>query len=158
MSHQFTSEKAWTQPAASTLKLEEGLHVALAAGILNLDAPLQVNNPNTLFLGLGMATLVSSIGNAVISVADMPGVRVAGQLEWRTSSYAGDAQNPGMLHVADALKRTRDTSLNCSVASGKLCIAIRSNSASGRLGLMTSHYPSMWSTFGRGSFASVLLG
>ena len=80
MSHQFTSEKAWTQPAASTLKLEEGLHVALAAGIFNLDAPLQVNNPNTLILGLGMATLVSSIGNAVISVADMPGVRVAGLL------------------------------------------------------------------------------
>merc|ERR1712136_724081 len=70
-------------------KLAEGLHVVL---------------------GLGMATLVSSNGNAVISVADVPGVRIAGVLlnagpfptkallEWGTVSYAGDALNPGMLH------------------------------------------------------------
>ena len=32
-------------------KLEEGLHVVLAAGIFNLDAPLQVKNPNTVILG-----------------------------------------------------------------------------------------------------------
>jgi hypothetical protein len=91
-------------------KLAEGLHVVLAAGIFNLDAPLQVNNPNTVILGLGMATLVSSNGNAVISVADVPGVRIAGLLlnagpfptkallEWGTVSYAGEALNPGMLH------------------------------------------------------------
>jgi len=91
-------------------KLAEGLHVVLAAGIFNLDAPLEVNNPNTVILGLGMATLVSSNGNAVISVADVPGVRIAGLLlnagplptksllEWGTVSYAGDALNPGMLH------------------------------------------------------------
>ena len=96
-------------------KLEEGLHVVLAAGIFNLDAPLQVKNPNTVILGLGMATLVSSNGNAVISVADVPGVRVAGLLlnagplptkallEWGTSSYAGNAQNPGMLHDVFAI-------------------------------------------------------
>merc|ERR1712227_834178 len=76
----------------------------------NLDAPLEVNNPNTGILGLGMATLVSSNGNAVISVADVPGVRIAGLLlnagplptksllEWGAVSYAGDALNPGMLH------------------------------------------------------------
>merc|ERR1712064_237185 len=84
--------------------------MGLAAGIFNLDAPLEVNNPNTVILGLGMATLVSSNGNAVISVADVPGVRIAGLLlnagplatkallEWGTVSYAGDALNPGMLH------------------------------------------------------------
>ena len=61
-------------------KLEEGLHVVLAAGIFNLDAPLQVHSPNTVILGFGMVTLVSSNGNAVISVADVPGIRVAGLL------------------------------------------------------------------------------
>ena len=87
-------------------KLEEGLHVVLAAGIFNLDAPLQVNSPNTVILGLGMVTLVSSNGNAVISVAHVSGIRVAGLLlnasplptkvllEWRTNSDARDAQNP----------------------------------------------------------------
>ena len=58
-----------------------------------------------------------------------------------TSSYAGDAQNPGTLHVADALKRTWDTSLNYSVASGNLSIVIRSNSASERPSLMTWYLP-----------------
>ena len=61
-------------------KLEEGLHVVLAAGIFNLDAPLQVNNPTTVILGLGMATLVSSNGKAVISVADVQGICVGGLL------------------------------------------------------------------------------
>ena len=86
-------------------------------------------------------------------MADVPGICVAGLLlnagplltkallEWGTSSYAGDAQNAGMLHVADALKRTWDTSLNYSVASGKLSIAIRSNSASERPSLMTWYLP-----------------
>ena len=135
-------------------KLEEGLHVVLAAGIFNLDAPLQVNNPTTVILGLGMVTLVSSnVKRGHLCGRRDEGICVAGLLlnagplltkallEWGTSSYAGDAQNAGMLHVADALKRTWDTSLNYSVASGKLSIAIRSNSASERPSLMTWYLP-----------------
>ena len=38
------------------------IHVVLVAGIFNLDAPLQVNNPTTVILGLGMVTPVSFPG------------------------------------------------------------------------------------------------
>merc|ERR1719383_1240092 len=60
--------------------LEEALHVLSTAGIFNLDAYLQVNNSNTVVLGLGMSTLVSPTGNVIISDTDVPGIRVTGLL------------------------------------------------------------------------------
>ena len=75
-----------------------------------------------------------------------------------------------LLHVADALKRTWDTSLNYSVASGKVNIAIMgvmcsrswpstcSNSASERPRFMTCIYPSIWLTSCLGSRASDSFG
>jgi len=91
-------------------KLDEELHVVLSAGIYELDAPLQVNHPNTVILGLGLATLVSMNGTAVITVGNVPGVHIAGVLlqagpeptevllDWGEGVYPGDAENPGMLH------------------------------------------------------------
>lgn len=66
--------------SASTIngKLNEGLHVILQPGIYHLDAAITVNKANQVLLGMGMATLVSTNGNACIEVGDVDGVRIAG--------------------------------------------------------------------------------
>lgn len=68
-----------------------------------------VSNPNTVILGLGIATLISSKGEPCIKVLDVPGVRVAGilfeagqiytdaLLLWGSGDhYAGHSENPGV--------------------------------------------------------------
>ncbi len=54
--------------------------MVLSPGNYNLNAPIKVTNPNTVVLGLGMATLISASGNAVLTIDGVDGVRVAGLL------------------------------------------------------------------------------
>ena len=83
----------------------------LAPGIYTLDAALVVCRPGQVLLGLGMATLVSGSGNAVVEVASVAtGARVAGLLlqagtvptatllRWGDSDGGGSsAADPGVL-------------------------------------------------------------
>jgi hypothetical protein len=61
-------------------KLSAGMHVVLQPGIYNLDTALRVQFDKQVLLGLGMATLVSTNGNACVKVADGVDARVAGLL------------------------------------------------------------------------------
>lgn len=92
-------------------KLAAGLHVVLCPGVYNLTSPINIVAHNQVLLGLGMATLVSSSGNAVIQVnSNLSGVRVAGLLlqagpsktrtllQWGTSVSAGSSDNPSAIH------------------------------------------------------------
>jgi len=97
--------------SASTInaKLIQGLDLVMSPGIYHLDAPLKLDKPDQVLLGLGIATLVSSNGTPVIQVGNVDGVRVAGVLLqagpkptealllWGDGSYAGDPSNPGFL-------------------------------------------------------------
>lgn len=67
---------------ASTLnaKLAQGLHLVLQPGIYQLEESIKVMNANTVILGMGMATLIPTNGNAAIDVANVDGVRIAGLL------------------------------------------------------------------------------
>lgn len=56
------------------------MHVVLQPGIYNLDTALRVQFDKQVLLGLGMATLVSTNGNACVKVADGVDARVAGLL------------------------------------------------------------------------------
>ena len=101
---------ATASDSAATIntKLAAGLHVVLSPGIYNLDDSIKVNNPNTVILGLGIATLVSTNGKPAIEVGNVDGVRIAGillqagpskteaLLLWG-SGYAGSQSNPGVL-------------------------------------------------------------
>ena len=67
---------------ASTINeaLNQGKHILLTPGIYYAEEPIQVNNPNTVVLGLGLATIIPAESNkeAGIKVADVDGVTIAG--------------------------------------------------------------------------------
>jgi len=97
-------------------KLASGLHLVFQPGRYDLDAPIEIKNKNTVVMGIGQATLISTNGNAVIDVANVDGVRISGLLlqagakksdtllKWGHSQikYAGDASNPGAMHDVNA--------------------------------------------------------
>jgi hypothetical protein len=110
----FVADPNRDTAASINAKLDQGLHVVLAAGVYNLSEPLRLNHANQVLLGLGLATLVPRNGQAAIMVGNVDGVRVAGVLldaaeesyktafllQWGepNSHFSGSAQNPGMLH------------------------------------------------------------
>jgi len=90
-------------------KLAAGLHLILTPGNYKLGDSITVTKPNTVILGIGFPTLISS-GKPVISVGNVDGVRVAGVLiqagpqntpsliKWGDAGYKGSATNPGFLY------------------------------------------------------------
>jgi hypothetical protein len=58
--------------------LARGRHLLLTPGVYRLDAPLRITRANTVMLGLGLATLLAENGSKAITVADVPGVTIAG--------------------------------------------------------------------------------
>ena len=102
-----SSDTAATLNAA----LSQGKNLLLTPGIYSINATLQVNNPNTVVLGLGLATLLSQNGATTMTVADVDGVTISGilfdagstnsayQLQvGPTGSSANHAANPTVLH------------------------------------------------------------
>lgn len=98
---------------AATLNaaLKRGKHLLLTPGIYPLERPLHISRANTMLLGLGLATLQSTTGNALIQVADVSGVSIAGVLldageqnsrylmqVGQPNSRRSHAHNPTVLH------------------------------------------------------------
>lgn len=61
-------------------KLTSGLHVVLSAGIYNLTEPIVIENANTVVLGIGFPTLISTSGKPCIVVGSADGIRIGGIL------------------------------------------------------------------------------
>jgi len=60
--------------------LAQGCSLFFTPGVYNIDQTLQVNNPNTVVMGLGFPTLIPVNGVDTIHVADVDGVRLNGLL------------------------------------------------------------------------------
>ncbi|MEU6773709.1 discoidin domain-containing protein [Streptomyces sp. NPDC046759] len=60
--------------------LAQGLNLLFTPGIYHLDRTIDVTRPDTVVLGLGLATLVPDNGIDAVHVADVDGVRLAGLL------------------------------------------------------------------------------
>jgi Ricin-type beta-trefoil lectin domain len=58
--------------------LAAGQDLLFTPGVYQINGTIQVNNPDTVVLGLGLATLVSNGGNTILSTADANGIRVSG--------------------------------------------------------------------------------
>lgn len=96
--------------ATINAKLAEGLHLVFQPGQYKLDDTIMVNNANTVVLGVGLATLISTTGKPVIQVANVDGVKISGLLlqagpqdteallKWGEKGYAGSAAAPGAMH------------------------------------------------------------
>ena len=85
-------------PAMSARQINAGLaagrHLLLTPGIYRLSEPLRVTRAGTVVLGLGLATLLPLRGTAALTVADVPGVSVAGLL-----IDAGPVSSPVLVDV-----------------------------------------------------------
>jgi hypothetical protein len=65
---------------AATLNtaLARGRHLLFAPGVYYVKGTIEVKRAGTVVLGLGAATLVADDGQAILAVADVPGVTIAG--------------------------------------------------------------------------------
>ena len=94
---QFYIAKASTDTAYTiNTALSKGKHLLLTPGIYKLDEPLRITRPNTVVLGLGIATLLPVAGNAAMTIADVDGVNVGGIL-----LDAGEQNSEVLLQVGD---------------------------------------------------------
>jgi hypothetical protein len=67
-----------TSVLAINVALALGKDLILTPGVYNLSLPILVSRPDTVVLGLGMATLVPQNGNAAMVVVPNKGVKLAG--------------------------------------------------------------------------------
>ncbi|MEI6492825.1 MAG: hypothetical protein WCO94_09780 [Verrucomicrobiota bacterium] len=103
----FYIAKSTIDNAASiNAALASGKHLILTPGVYQLDAPIKVERPNTIVLGLGMATLQPVKGTSAMEVSDVDGVKIAGIL-----FDAGAQNSPSLLQVGE-LGSTKDHSTN----------------------------------------------
>jgi hypothetical protein len=75
-------------------KLQDGYHLILTPGVYPLATALNVTHPNTIILGLGIATLLPTHGTAALKIADVSGVSVSGIL-----FDAGTVNSPSLFIV-----------------------------------------------------------
>ncbi len=75
-----------------------GKDLLLTPGVYHLPHPIIVERPDTVILGLGLATLVPTNGNEAITVADVSGVHIAGLI-----LDAGPQNSPVLLKMGFSL-------------------------------------------------------
>jgi hypothetical protein len=76
------------------LQLALGKHLLLTPGVYDIARSIEVRWPNTVVLGLGLATLTAVNGSIPLDVADVPGVIIAG-----VAIDAGLKESPVLLRV-----------------------------------------------------------
>ena len=80
------------------LQLALGRNLLFTPGVYDVDRTIWVTRPNTVVLGLGVATLTAQRGAVVMSTLDVPGVDIAGLM-----FDAGPVNSPVLLRVGTRL-------------------------------------------------------
>jgi hypothetical protein len=75
-------------------ELARGRNLLLTPGVYDIDRTIKVKRADTVVLGLGFATLTATGGTVALSVADVPGVDIAGLI-----IDAGPVNSPALLRV-----------------------------------------------------------
>jgi len=83
-----------TPVAAINLALLAGKNLVLTPGVYDLSAPIVVEHPHTVVLGLGFATLVPQHGNAALIALPNVGVKISGLIV-----DAGPVNSPVLVSV-----------------------------------------------------------
>lgn len=74
----FLIARPETSIEAINAALAVGRHLLLTPGIYRLTEPIRVTQPGTIVLGIGLPSLLAEGGATVLTVADVPGVTIAG--------------------------------------------------------------------------------
>ncbi|MFI0720344.1 RICIN domain-containing protein [Streptomyces sp. NPDC021224] len=77
---QFYVAKPGATAADMNAALAAGKNLLITPGVYHLDQTLNVTRPDTVVLGLGLATLVPDNGITAVSTADVDGIKLAGLL------------------------------------------------------------------------------
>ena len=80
-------------------QLARGKNLLLTPGVYDVDQTIEVKRADTVVLGLGFATLTAVNGAVPLTVADVPGVDIAG-----SSFDAGPVNSPVLLQIGTARK------------------------------------------------------
>ncbi|XCM83939.1 discoidin domain-containing protein [Kitasatospora sp. HUAS MG31] len=90
----FYVVKPGATAATINAALAQGLNLLFTPGVHHVDRTITVNRPDTVVLGLGLATIVPDNGVTAMKVGDVDGVRLAGLL-----FDAGPVNSPVLLQV-----------------------------------------------------------
>nr|WP_093787823.1 RICIN domain-containing protein [Actinacidiphila guanduensis] len=77
---QFYIVKSGDTATTINAALAAGKNLIITPGVYHLSAPLNITRPDTVVLGLGLATLVPDNGVTAITTADVDGIDIAGLL------------------------------------------------------------------------------
>jgi hypothetical protein len=129
---QFYIAHAGDSAATIDAQLSAGKHLILTPGIYALNDTIRVTRPNTIVLGMGLATLRPTTGQAAMTVADVDGVILSGLL-----FDAGTTNSPVLLEVGTAGNTTSHASNPITLhdvifrvggaAAGKATVSLRIN-------------------------------
>jgi hypothetical protein len=75
-------------------QLAQGRNLILTPGVYDIDQTIKIKRADTVVLGLGLATLTAVNGSVPMSVADVPGVDIAGLI-----FDAGPSNSPVLLQI-----------------------------------------------------------
>ena len=91
---QFFIAKPGMSAATINGALAQGKDLLFTPGVYSVTEPIRVTRPNTVVLGLGLATLAPANGAMALSVADVDGVKLAGLM-----IDAGATNSPLLMEV-----------------------------------------------------------
>ncbi|RKF29034.1 discoidin domain-containing protein [Micromonospora globbae] len=91
---QFYVVQPGTSAATINAALAQGRHLLFTPGVHHVTEPIRVDRPDTVILGLGLATIQADNGTVAMRVADVDGVKVAGIM-----FEAGTTNSPVLMEV-----------------------------------------------------------
>lgn len=94
---QFFIARPSDSAAMINTALAEGKHILFQPGVYRLNDTIRVTRPDTVVLGLGLATLIPETGLPALTVADVDGVKLAGFLV-----DAGPVNSPVLVEIGPA--------------------------------------------------------
>ncbi|MFJ6198045.1 discoidin domain-containing protein [Micromonospora sp. NPDC092111] len=94
---QFFVVRPGTPAATVNAALAQGRHLLFTPGVHRVDQTIRITRPDTVVLGLGLATLLPENGVVPMSVDDVDGVKLAGLM-----FEAGPVNSPVLLQVGPA--------------------------------------------------------
>ena len=112
--------------------LAAGRNLLLTPGVYRFDRPLNVVRRDTVVLGLGMPSLTTDCGDAVLRVADVDGVRLAGFLVdagARSSAALRARMSSSTALTASAMERRRRRILPSPARMRRMASITRSKSS-----------------------------